>query len=201
MQFLVFAMVFFMKMTRAEYKAKVYAKKAKRAIRTARFRGFKNFMFWLTGVLCSFAIIFGSIFVGVKVVPIGTYLGGNYSEYISDTLAKNSVLDAILNIQNFKIDDFKIVKTTIEDLMDSPIDDGTKLSTYINVDYDKLGQVQLSGDIATGLSECLSFNEQGIVDQLGENNQISVLTEYQEIGSASRPTVHEDDGKYTLDAS
>ena len=98
-------------LTREQVKERVYKKKVKRALKIARLRPLKNFLFWFAGVLSSIAIIAGSIFVGVKVVPISTYVGKeNANKYVSEELSNKSFLDAILEIKNYGISDLPITR-------------------------------------------------------------------------------------------
>ncbi len=177
------------KLTKEQVKEKIREKKVKRALKIARFRGLKNFLFWFAGVLSSFAILLGSVFVAVKVIPISTYVGGknNYADYVSDNVAYKSVLDAILEIQNFKVSDFPIVETTLKDLLnDTKIDGNTSLSDVIKVDYDKLNAITFKGDIAGALAECISFNEDGINDKvIGTDSSISVFKDYIQVPAPS----------------
>ena len=170
-------------MNREEVKVRVREKKIKRALRKLRFRSLKNFMFWFAGVLSSFAIIAGAIFIGVKVVPISTYAGGAQNGIVSDKVASKSILDAIMQFETFGFSDFPIVEDTVRDLMETQNEDGTKLSDYITVDYDKLNAISFSGDFSSGLTECLSFNKDGIKNALGEEKQIEAFTEYTSVSS------------------
>ena len=104
-------------MTREQVKEKVYKKKVKRALKIARLRPLKNFLFWFAGVLSSIAIVAGSIFVAVKIVPIGTYVGKeNATEYVSEDIANKSFLDAILEINNYGLKLFTKIDKENDDL-------------------------------------------------------------------------------------
>ena len=82
-------------------KEKRKARRARKAERTLRLRWLKNLLWWLTGVISSFAILAGGIFVGIKVIPLKTYLGED-NGYVSNEMAESSALDAILNIGKYK---------------------------------------------------------------------------------------------------
>ena len=171
----------------SQAKEKIKQKKIKRAFKVARFRGLKNFMFWLAGALSSFAIFFGAVFIAVKVVPISTYVGGKdkYAEYVSDKVAYKSILDAILEIQSYKFEDFPIVEKSINDLLENTkIDEHTKLGDVITVDTVKLNSIQFKGDFSSALSECIAFNEDGINNKvLGSENAIAVFRDYIQVPS------------------
>ena len=95
-----------------------YKRKVKRALRITRCRALKNFMFWLLGVLSSFGILAGSIFIGLKFVPLSTFLGKDTaSQYVSKEVYNSSILDFILNINSYGMEDFPILQQSLEDAM------------------------------------------------------------------------------------
>lgn len=100
-------------MTREEVKKRVHEKKVKRALKCLRFRKLKNFLFWLMGVIVMPVILVFTMFVGLKVVPISTYLGGAEKEYVSEDIASLSILDAILGFQDYTFDDVLSTKGMI----------------------------------------------------------------------------------------
>lgn len=168
------------KLTREQVKERVYKKKVKRALKIARLRPLKNFLFWFVGVLSSIAIIAGSIFIGVKVVPIKTYVGSeNANQYVSEEIANKSVLDAILELNSYGFADLPIVEKTLRDL----ITDG-ELGQYVEIDYEKLNNIKFSDkDVVPTITGCLkiiaTLDGIGVADSLGDLGKISSFTEFE----------------------
>ncbi len=115
------------KLPKEEAKLRAREKKVRRALRVARLRPLKNFFYWFFGVLSSVGIVFGAIFVGVKVVPISTYVGKDtLGEYVSEDITNKSFLDAILGINEYDFDDFPIIDTLLKDALG----EGNEISVF-----------------------------------------------------------------------
>ncbi len=175
----------------SEAKVKIKEKKIKKALKIARLRPLKNFFLWFSGVLCSFAILFGGIFVAVKVVPISTYVGKeNSSDYVSDKVSGLSFLDAVMRFNTFTVGDFPIVQNSLEDLLENTdANENTKLSEVIAVDYDKLNGMKFTENFAEEFSECITLKEDGFNNLLGDDVTVAVFSEYTEI---KEPELKED---------
>ena len=166
--------------TRKQVKERVYQKKVKRALKIARLRPLKNFLFWMTGVFSSIAIVAGSIFVAVKVVPIGTYIGKeNATQYVSEEIANKSFLDAILQIGSYGFSDVPFVEKALRDL----ITDG-ELGQYVEIDYEKLNNIKFSDkDVVPTITGCLKITAtlDGLGVSLGDFSNVSVFSDFEKI--------------------
>ncbi len=98
-------------------KRAVRDKKIRRAVRRNHFRRLKNFFWWLGGVLSSVGIVFGSIFIAVGVIPVGTYIGSKKSEYMTEEVYDKALLGILLNFGDLRIDDFPIIEKTLGDAL------------------------------------------------------------------------------------
>ncbi len=146
---------------RKEILHKIRERRIKKAFKAFRFRSLKNFLFWVFGVLSSVAIILGSIFVGVKVIPVNTYLkwaGQDSSEYVSEKIASKSIIDAIFGIQDYTFEDVPVIEKMVSDLLaETGIDD------FVIVDYDALKNVKFANadegsDLIDEVSKCIKLN-------------------------------------------
>ena len=93
-------------------------RRLKRGNRALRFRGLKNFLFWLTGVISGFIIIIGLIFMAVYVVPTKTILGfggiNNTDEYVSDEIVSKSIIKALTGIKDYSVGDIPFLEKTLK---------------------------------------------------------------------------------------
>ena len=163
---------------RKETLHKIRERRIKKSLRTLRLRPLKNFLFWFFGVLSSIGIILGSIFVGVKVVPVGTYTkwaGVDTSEYVSDKIANKSVLDAVLDFDEYVFSDIPAIEKMVQAVLaETGIDD------FVVVDYSALKDVKFlnadnGSDLIDEVSKCIKLN--GSIKQF-EN--IKAFHEYQQ---------------------
>ena len=165
-------------MTREEVKKKIYDKKVKKALRSYRFRPFKNFIFWVAGVCSSIAVVAGAVFVGVKVVPISTYTGGIENEYVSEEVSSKSILDALLTFNQMDFADIPGVTNMFFNFLD-----GADIEKFITIDREKLNGVSFdftAGDeqgFITALLDCVTLNP----EFLGDMGPLTVMTDYQEV--------------------
>lgn len=114
-----------------------YDRKARRAIRRNHLRGLKNFIWWLSGVLSSFVLVAVIAFIAVGVVPIGNYLGKNKDEMVSESVSEKTFLDVFKTIDQYKVSDFKILQTAIDELIA-----GGGIDEFVTIDNEKLGELQ-----------------------------------------------------------
>ncbi len=172
------------KLTREQIKVKIREKKIRKAFKIARFRGFKNFMFWFTGAMMSFVIFFLAIFVGVGVVPIGTYTGSESDKYVSEDVSSKSIYQAIMSLSTFDFADFPIVEQSIKDLLateistDEETSEKTVLGDLITVDFAKLNEIKFEGDFSSKVTECLAFNKEGVKKVLGDDGKFEAFSNY-----------------------
>lgn len=162
-----------------------WARRARKGIRVMRFRWFKNLLWWLTGVISSFVILAGTIFVGIKVLPLKTYFGEQTSDYVSDEISDKSLIDALLGIGSNKLGDIPIVAETLKSLM---TDSG--LNSYFTVDYDRLNNVKFTyengeTDFATELQGCITvtatLDSIGGAELLGDLGTLSVFSQVEKV--------------------
>ena len=166
-------------MTREEVKKKIYEKKVKKALRCYRFRPFKNFIFWFAGVLSSVAVVAGTIFVGVKVVPISTYTGGIENEYVSESISSKSIIDALLAFNQYSMADIPgVQKLLMEELEKQNITDFITINEerlkYVKFDYEP-GTEQA---MLTELLACISINPEFLGEDIAS---ISTFNNYEQI--------------------
>ncbi|MBR2498349.1 MAG: hypothetical protein IKB67_01365 [Clostridia bacterium] len=168
-------------MTREEVKKKIYDKKVKKALRSYRFRPFKNFIFWLTGVLTSVAVVAGAVFVGVKVVPIKTYTGGMEEGYVSEEIASKSILDVLLNYNQYGMSDIPgITNSLVETIA------GSIAGNYIAINAEKLSTVKFNLDkdggkaMIEGLLNSITLNPEGLSSINESISNLSIFNEYEE---------------------
>ncbi len=140
------------KLSKEEKKRLLKEQKQKDALRSYRFRGFKNFLFWLAGVLTCLILIVTSLFVGVAVIPIGTYLGDNADEYVSEDVASKSLLTAILKANTYDMTDFPLIAEGLDSLIK-----GANLDKYVEIDVDKMKKLKFDENFATELQSCIKI--------------------------------------------
>lgn len=174
-------------MNRKEIKEKVRQRKIKKALRCYRLRPLKNFFMWLSGVLTSFAILLGAIFVGVKIVPIKTYMGEDTNEYVSDKIADKSILDALLGIKDYELTDVPVAAELVLSLVDE-----LGISAYVELDEEKVKALQLTYDDPnkTFMSEfqaCIkvvaTMDSIGLTEMLGDMAKLSAFSEWKEVNA------------------
>lgn len=179
-------------------KAKRKARRARKAERTLRGRPLKNFIWWLTGVLTSFVLLATGIFVGIKVIPLKTYIGDG-SDYVNEEIASKSVLDAILSIGDYSIGDVPIITKTLKDLVDN-----AGLSSYVTVDFDKINQINLSteeGDenLMTQIQSCITvtatIDSIGGTEMLGDFGKLSAFETVEKVVGQVDPTAEDFNAK------
>ena len=178
-------------MTREEVKKRVHEKKVKRALKCLRFRKLKNFLFWLMGVIVMPVILVFTMFVGLKVVPISTYLGGAEKEYVSEDIASLSILDAILGFQDYTFDDVPYIETLLDDLMEQDLGGGMKLGSIIKIDTAKFSGHKIT-EIATVFSENVievvaTLDDVIGVETLADFGTLSIFSTWAEVSAEDYP--------------
>ena len=151
-------------------------RRLKRGNRALRFRGLKNFLFWLTGVVSGFIIIAGLIFLAVYVLPTKTILGyggiSDTDEYVSDEIAEKSIVKALLGFSDYSVGDIPIIEKTLKDVVSS-----SGLENYITLDYEKLSSVKFSGNgesnFAGDLQSCLTVT--ATIESIGGTEMLGDL--------------------------
>ncbi|MBQ3116672.1 MAG: hypothetical protein IJC07_06565 [Clostridia bacterium] len=174
-------------MNRKEIKEKVRQRRIKKALRCYRLRPLKNFFMWLSGVLTSFAILLGAIFVGIKIVPVKTYVGEDVNNYVSDKIANKSILDVLLDIDEYELTDVPAAADLVLGLVDE-----LGLSAYIELDEEKVKALQLTYDDPnkTFMSEfqaCIkvvaTMDSVGLTEMLGDMASLSAFSEWKQVGA------------------
>ncbi len=178
-------------MTREEVKKRIHEKKVKKALKCLRFRKLKNFLFWLMGVIVMPVILVFTMFVGLKVVPLSTYLGGAEKEYVSEDIASLSILDAILGFQDYTFDDVPYVETLLDDLMEQDLGGGIKLGSIIEIDTAKFSGHKIT-EIATVFSENVIkvvATLDGVigVETLGDFGSLPIFSTWAEVSTEDYP--------------
>ncbi len=165
---------------------KIRERKIKKAFKALRFRSLKNFMFWFFGVMSSVGIILGSIFIGVKVIPISTYskwAGIDSSEYVSEQIAGKSLFDAIKSMDQYTIGDVPVIEKFVKDLLEE-----TGADDFVVVDYDAIKDVKFmnaknDSDLIDEISACIKLSP-----EIEMFKNVKAYTEHQ---STENPLVRE----------
>ena len=126
--------------TRQEKREWNERRRIKRGKKALRCRKLKNLLFFLTGFVTSIVLLVGGIAVGVKFIPLNTFLGSDDKYVKHDTIGDSSLVDAVMNIGNYKIEDIPAVANLLNDVIN-----GSGLNSLFTVDTDQLNQSQFSG--------------------------------------------------------
>ena len=113
-----------------KYEKKLYdnEKRNRMAKKTLRCRHFKNFLFFLTGLLCCIVLIAGALAAGVFIVPVDSYLkvGGISDEQTKDYITEENknksifgIFRALSNIENVNqaADISPFIKTKLDEIL------------------------------------------------------------------------------------
>ncbi len=173
------------KYTKEEVKQIRKERKIKAALRSYRFRGLKNFLFWLTGLISAFVLLISAIFVGVKFIPISTYVGDT-GEVVSKDVSSKSILDAILDAQTYDMTDFPF----IADALDSFVK-GANLDKYVEIDVEKMKKLKFDSSFTTEIQSCIkvvaTLDSVGGVEMLGDFAKLDIFSEWKEVESKDLP--------------
>lgn len=121
--------------TRAEKREWNERRRIKRGKKALCLRKVKNFMFFVAGIFAGIAILFSGIFIGAKLVPSKTYFGDDYVN--SETAGKESIIDFVLNRNQYQISDVPVLSKLLDDLIN-----GSGLNSLFTVDSEKLKQTK-----------------------------------------------------------
>ncbi len=154
-------------------------KRIRKALRSYKWRPFKNFLWWITGLISSVIIFVGAIVAGLALIPINTYTGGKNDGVISDELASLTILNLVMNLDKYGTADIPIIKQLLID----NIDNGN-LGQYVQIDYEKFDALSFSS-MGSGLTECIkvvaSLDRLGVSGMLGKLGSLETLTEFTEV--------------------
>lgn len=173
-------------------------KRTRKALRSYRCRTLKNLLIWFIGMLTCIVLLVGSVFIGIKVIPISTYTGGNNEEYVSDDIASSSILDAVLNIDKYKMADLPVLTNLVDSLLND-----AGLKDYVTVDQEKLKEIKFvysdgSTNFAQEFQACLkitaSIQSVGGADALGSLGNLSAFKEWEVVESEEDKPVLDENG-------
>lgn len=172
-------------------------KRNKKALKSYKLRPLKNFFFWLAGVLSGFVLLVGGIFIGVKFVPISTYTGGADKGVVSDAIGSKSIVDAIMNFNTYKLSDMPVVLDAVQNLLD-----GAGLDAYVNIDKEKLKDVQFAYNdertFASELQSCITVTVNidaiGGPSILGGIGNLSIFNNYEKITDSAEFPICDSEG-------
>lgn len=154
-------------------------RRKRKALRSYRWRPFKNFLWWLTGIISGIVILVGTIVAAFTLVPIDTYLSGDNEGIVSDEIAGSTILDLIMNIDKYKTSDIPLIKQ----LLYENVTEG-EAGEYIEIDYDKLDNLSFTA-LETGLMDCIrivaTLDNLGVSDMLGDLATLKTLTQFIEV--------------------
>lgn len=157
-------------------------KKILRAKKIARRRGLKNFGWWFFGFLSSFLIVGGAAAIAVAVIPVGTYVNSN-SEYVDENTQKKTLLDIIMNYQEYSLSNFPVISKALQSALES-----AGLDKYISIDYDKLADVKVKDfDPEYIYKNCIevvaTIDSVGLAGYLGDFANLKIMTEWTPVGA------------------
>ncbi len=158
------------KYTKEEIKQKRNEQRQKAALKSYRCRGLKNFLFYLTGFLTSIVILVTALFVGLKVVPIKTYLGDGANGVVSEKVSSKSIIDALLSASTYDMNDFPVVVDAVDEILN-----GIGVDGYIEIDKEKVKSLDFNGNFTDGLLSCIKIAEGGAQKILGEFGNLDVF--------------------------
>ncbi len=185
------------KLSKAEKKQKIKEQRQEDALRSYRFRGLKNFLFWLSGMLTCLILIVSALFVGLKVIPIGTYLGSSANGYVSKDVSSKSIIDAFLKANTYDMSDFPVVADALDELIK-----GANLDEFVEIDVDRIKSLKFDGDFATELQSCVkvvaTLDSVGVAlgeeNLLGDFGKLDVFSTWAEVDADNMPIDEDNDG-------
>jgi len=158
------------KYTKEEIKQKRKEQRQKAALKSYRYRGLKNFLFYLTGFLTSIVILVTALFVGLKVVPIKTYLGDDSNGVVSEKVSSKSIIDALLSASTYDMNDFPVVVDAVDELLD-----GLGANSFIEIDKEKVKNLDFNTDFTSELLSCIRISESGAQELLSDFGNLDVF--------------------------
>lgn len=179
--------------TSAEKKQIRKEQRQKDALRCYRFRPLKNFLIWLTGVISCLVILVSAIFVGLKFVPISTFLGENNEEVLSPDITSKSIIDAFLKYDTYDMSDFPVITNSLKDLAESE-----ELKNYIYIDTEKLSSLKFDEKFGEELSSCVkitaTLQSLGGAQVLGDLGNLDIFKTWDEVSLEQMPVDTNEDG-------
>ncbi len=169
-------------MNREEVKKIRAEKKAKKAIRYRKGRHLRNFIIWLVGFLSSFVVVAAAAFICVGVVPIGNYFGENTDDYVSADISSKTLLQAVKDVQNYKVGDLPVLTNALESLINEH-----NLDDYMEIDMDKLKEIRFvysdgEKNLSTELQACLkvtaSLKSLSLTSMLGALGELEPFVQW-----------------------
>ncbi len=179
------------KFSKEEKKQMRKEQRQKDALHSYRCRGFKNFLFWLTGVLSSVVLIISALFIGVAVVPVRVYLGDNADGIVSYDVSSKSLINAFLKANTYDMSDFPVVADALDDLIK-----GANLDEYVEIDVEKIKTLKFDETFSTELQSCIkvvaTMDSVGGMDAIGDIGNLEILNEWEEVQIENLPTTDVD---------
>ena len=173
------------KFSKEEKKQMRKEQRQKDALRSYRCRGFKNFLFWLTGVLTSVVLIISALFIGVAVVPVRVYLGNNADGVVSDDVSSKSLLNAIMKANTYDMADFPVVTDALYDLSEN-------FKQYLEIDVEKVKTLKFDETFATELQSCIkvvaTLESVGGTEMIGDIGKLEVFSDWTEVEDENLPS-------------
>ena len=135
------------------------------------------------GVFCLPVFLFGGVGAVLKFVPLNTFTGGN-QELLSPELSQESVIDAIMSLNKYGVDDMPVVRDAFLNLVET-----SGLDKFIAFDQEKFTALKFSytddRTFASELKSCVtvvaSLNSLGVSSMIGDLANVSVFKEYKAI--------------------
>ncbi len=124
-------------------------RKNKRNGRVARFRRLKNFIFFITGFISAFVLLFGGIAMVVKFIPLNTFVPDEVVK--SDTLGSKSVYDAVLYITDYGVEDVPFLYDLLGGALSS--------TGIVNLNEEKFKELKFNETFGSGVLECLRISK------------------------------------------
>ena len=171
-------------------KEKKQARKNKRNARIARCRFLKNLLIWFIGVLFLPSIIA----VGVFLVPISVYMGGqDTSDAVNTELTNKSIFGVLTSIGDYTFNDLPFVISLVESIEGTEISEGNTLGDFVEIDYAKLKTLKLGSSTFTeDLGSCFkvvaTMNSVGVSGLLGDLD-IEAFSAFTAVKDADRPSL------------
>lgn len=157
-------------------------KRIKRALRSYRCRFLKNFFIWLWGVV-SFVILFvAGIAILLGAIPVKSLLGNDSDK--AGVIADESLLTALMNINSYTFGDVPYAKKLIDDLNETSILDGKKLSDFVSIDTTNLDQVpiaQFFNQIDTRIKVVATLDGIVGIDTMGDLGRLEIFSSWTEV--------------------
>ena len=176
------------KLSKEEKKQIRKEQRQKDALRSYRCRGFKNFLFWLTGVLTSVVLIITALFAGVAIIPVRVYLGNSADGIVSNDVSSKSLINAILKANTYDMSDFPIVADALDDFVKS-----AGLEQYVEIDVEKIKTLKFDETFTTELSSCIkvvaTLESVGGAELIGDIGKLEVFSGWDEVESENLPVV------------